>query len=291
MKWDRRTWWRSTAWPPSRRGTATRSPCCNRRRGSSRCASARTGRFPPGAKSLAVTLPQPQASAPASAIIAVLPADNVELIPDNKAMVGLVRQQVAAPLELPPRQQEPLFYRNEASQAVFAAELRRHAQRISVDVGQPASCWRSKAAGWSRSWPTWFPTSRSIISCWRFPASLAGSGRLELFQQDQPVAAVALAGKRRRPGGAGADEDCPAEGVHRAVPVDGPLPAGPAKAGGRRSHAAERAAADARRRRTGRQQAVRQRGGGTPRGSPPRAVDGGGSGGRVAGGRAAAACN
>ena len=57
--------------------------------------------IPPGATSLAVTLPQPQASAPESALIAVLPADNVELIPNSKAMVGLVRQQVAAPLELP----------------------------------------------------------------------------------------------------------------------------------------------------------------------------------------------
>ena len=102
--------------------------------GAVRGASARPSADSAGGHVAGRTLPQPQASAPESALIAVLPADNVELIPNSKAMVGLVRQQVAAPLELPPREQEPLFYRNEASKAVFAAELRRHARRIRVDV-------------------------------------------------------------------------------------------------------------------------------------------------------------
>ena len=38
------------------------------------------------------------------------------------------------PWNLPPRQQEPLVYRGEPGKAVFAADLRRHAQRIRVDA-------------------------------------------------------------------------------------------------------------------------------------------------------------
>jgi hypothetical protein len=88
----------------------------------------------PAAKSLSLVLPQPQASAPAAAVVAILPADNIELLPDSQAITGLLRQQVAVPLELPVRQQEPLFYRSDAPKAVFAAELRRHQQRITAAV-------------------------------------------------------------------------------------------------------------------------------------------------------------
>ena len=67
-------------------------------------------------------------------MVAVLPADNVEIVPDSQATTGLLRQQVAVPLELPLRQQEPLFYRSDAPRAVFAAEMRRHRQKITASV-------------------------------------------------------------------------------------------------------------------------------------------------------------
>jgi hypothetical protein len=85
------------------------------------------------AKSLRIPLPEPQAGAPATAVLVVLSADNVELIPNGDAMTGLFRQQGTIPMELPKRQQEPLFYLGEAK-SVFAADLRRHARQISVDV-------------------------------------------------------------------------------------------------------------------------------------------------------------
>jgi hypothetical protein len=90
--------------------------------------------LPPDGRSLSLTLPQPQASAPAAAVVAVLPADNVEILPDTQATTGLLLQQAAVPLELPPRHQEPLFYRSDAPKAVFAAELRRHEQKITAGV-------------------------------------------------------------------------------------------------------------------------------------------------------------
>jgi hypothetical protein len=147
--------------------------------------------IPAGSQTLSVTLPQPQATAPASAIIAVLPADNVELLPDNKAMAGLVRQQLAAPLELPPRQQEPLFYRNEGGQAVFAADLRRHPQRISVEsAGHVVLDEQGARVEQNLDYlVSYEPVDHLLVEV---PRGLAGASRLELFQQDQPAAAVAL---------------------------------------------------------------------------------------------------
>ena len=189
MKSDRKTWCWLTAW--SRQAWASaRSPWCNRRRGNSRSASAATGRSPPAPRRLRSHC-RSRRPAPASAIIAVLPADNVELLPDNKAMVGLVRQQLAAPLELPSRQQEPLFYRNEGGQAVFAADLRRHAQRISVEsAGHVDLDEQGARVEQNLTYQVSYePVDHFLLEV---PRSLAGTNRLELLQQDQAVTAVAL---------------------------------------------------------------------------------------------------
>ena len=90
--------------------------------------------IPAGAKSLAVPLPQPRSHAASPAAVAVVPADNVEVLPNAAAMEGLVRQQTEPPMKLPERQQEALFYRGTGAAAMFAADLRVHSQRISVDV-------------------------------------------------------------------------------------------------------------------------------------------------------------
>ena len=90
--------------------------------------------IPAGAKSLAAPLPQPRSHAASPAAVAVVPADNVEVLPNAAAMEGLVRQQTELPLKLPERQQQALFYRGSGAAATFAADLRVHSQRISVDV-------------------------------------------------------------------------------------------------------------------------------------------------------------
>ena len=64
-----------------------------------------------GAKSLSVALPQPHAGTSSPASLAVLAADNVELIPNKQAIEGLVQQRLAPAMKLPERQQDPLFYR------------------------------------------------------------------------------------------------------------------------------------------------------------------------------------
>ena len=71
-------------------------------------------------------------SSPAS--LAVLAADNVELIPNKQAIEGLVQQRIAPAMKLPERQQDPLFYRGTMGPATFSADFRLHGQRITVDV-------------------------------------------------------------------------------------------------------------------------------------------------------------
>ncbi|MBN2022415.1 MAG: hypothetical protein JW809_06430 [Pirellulales bacterium] len=81
-----------------------------------------------------LTFPEPRTGAPGPAGVAILPADNVRLVPDDDATMGLSRQETPPPVDLPKRRQPPLFYRGEIGRAVFVAEHSVHAQAISVGV-------------------------------------------------------------------------------------------------------------------------------------------------------------
>lgn len=142
-------------------------------------------------KTVSVTLPQPQASAPASALVVVSPADNIELIPNSKGTVGLLRQPGTAAMDLPPRQQEPLVYRSEAARAMFSASLRRHAQRISVDIASQVNL---DGAGGTVQQKFAYqiahePTDHVTLTV---PRALAGPGRIELKVDDQSVTPIAM---------------------------------------------------------------------------------------------------
>ena len=147
--------------------------------------------LPAEAKSFSVALPQPQASAPAAAVVAVLPADNVEILPDSQATTGLLRQQAAVPLDLPARQQEPLFYRSDAPKAVFAAELHRHRQKITAGVAsrvtlEPGGGRVEQKFAYSIAYE---PTDYFLLEV---PRELGGKGRLVLSYEDQVLAPVVL---------------------------------------------------------------------------------------------------
>ena len=88
----------------------------------------------PGEKNVSFELPRPQADTPHQVLLAVVPADNVELLADPEATIGLSSQAVKPSLKLPDRQQDPLFYRSEGPQARFTAALVVHSQSIAVDV-------------------------------------------------------------------------------------------------------------------------------------------------------------
>jgi hypothetical protein len=95
--------------------------------------------IPPGSKDLKFSLPQPEADSLGPASLVVLPADNVEITPNGQEMPGLSLQQVPPQMQLPPRQQEPLFYRGDAAKAVFAGSFRIHPRSVTVDVHTQAS--------------------------------------------------------------------------------------------------------------------------------------------------------
>ena len=109
----------------------------------------------PGTGSLRVALPRPEADSLSPAVVAVWPADNVELTPDGKATVGLeptpeatvgpVRHQGVPPKEIRKGQQDPLLYRGEGGDAVFAAGFEVREREIAVDVTSEITLSEDKA--------------------------------------------------------------------------------------------------------------------------------------------------
>lgn len=147
------------------------------------------------AKSFSIALPQPQATRgappPAAAVVAVLPADNVEIVPSPARTTGMLRQQAPMMLDLPLRQQEPLFYRTDASKAVFTAELRRHHRRTTAAVSSQVVL-SSNGGRVEQKFSysiAYEPTDYLLL---QVPRELAGSGRLELSCEDQPLVPVPL---------------------------------------------------------------------------------------------------
>lgn len=87
-----------------------------------------------GAETLSVTLPRPEAKASTRAMVAVLPADNVELTIADSDLQGLEKEPFPPQVELPRRQQSPLFFRerSDARSAVLGAALRLRERAVSV---------------------------------------------------------------------------------------------------------------------------------------------------------------
>jgi len=98
----------------------------------------------PGTESLRVAVPRPEADSLSPAVVAVWPADNVELTPDGKATVGLeptpeatvgpVRPPGTPAEEVRRGRQDPFLYRGEGGDAVFAAGFEVKKREITVDV-------------------------------------------------------------------------------------------------------------------------------------------------------------
>ncbi|MDR0705278.1 MAG: hypothetical protein LBF88_09855 [Planctomycetaceae bacterium] len=115
-----------------------------------------------GKQRLVVPLPQPLVTWSEPAPVVIVPADNVEVIPidedsdsglfspeyesasgsgaDNaapKRTVGLTRRSRRSQtirIDIPDRQQEPLFYRTEPVEAIFVADIRYHRQKITTTM-------------------------------------------------------------------------------------------------------------------------------------------------------------
>lgn len=142
----------------------------------------------PAASSLSLALPRPHANSLGSAAVVVLPADNIELLPDSKGTVGLVRQQVPPPLKLPARQRPPLFYRGETAKAVFAADRIVHPQSITVDVsGNVLLIGPEKRVEQKFVYTIAHKPVETLTL--EVPQALAGPGTVQVLHEGQPVAA------------------------------------------------------------------------------------------------------
>ncbi len=88
----------------------------------------------PGTESIRLDLPRPRADTVSSAPVAVWPADNVVLAPDEKSSTGLVRQQTPAAKALRESRQDALTYRAQGGDAVFVSGFEIRRQEIGVEV-------------------------------------------------------------------------------------------------------------------------------------------------------------
>lgn len=87
-----------------------------------------------GSGAVSITLPRPEAKAATRPVVAVLPADNVELTIADTDLQGLEKEPFPPQVELPRRQQSPLFFRerSDVKSAVLGAALRLRERAVSV---------------------------------------------------------------------------------------------------------------------------------------------------------------
>lgn len=146
--------------------------------------------MPKKAGRIEIALPEPQADTFGPAVLAVSPADNVELTPASPSMKGLVRESVPPQWKMPERQQPPLFYRGDGPKTVFAADFRIHTRQIrcsvssTVDFAKPGGE-VDQAILWNISYE---PADALTLLV---PRPLAHSDTLQILYQGRPLAATA----------------------------------------------------------------------------------------------------
>lgn len=96
-----------------------------------------------GADAIEFTLPRPRADNLGQAELVVLSADNVELVPNETEVFGLVRRPVPPTTVLPYHQHEPLSYRSASAGARFAAMFHVDTRRVTSHVKSIVSLARS----------------------------------------------------------------------------------------------------------------------------------------------------
>jgi len=138
-----------------------------------------------GATSIELPLPRPAASSVSSALLQVLPADNVELRENVAGIAGLV---AAPPLESVVARQGSLAYRTEGDQAVFAATLSVREQEISVEAATDVTI-SEEAVTVSEvlTYDVKYEPVDTLLL--RVPSELAQTETLELTVDGEPVAA------------------------------------------------------------------------------------------------------
>jgi hypothetical protein len=93
----------------------------------------------PDVSSLSLPLPRPEANYVGPATVTIVPANNVELIPDLDKMSGLIRETGELSAEPADFQRDPFYYRGETAEMVFAADVKVHDRSVTIDVSSEVS--------------------------------------------------------------------------------------------------------------------------------------------------------
>jgi len=140
---------------------------------------------------LEFSLPKPQVDSSGPLAIVLAPADNILLIPDDKATKGMTRQPVASTLSLPKLQQDPLQYRGDSLDASFAADLRVLSRKISAESVSKIEL-KNGTGSYEQNLSYTIlnePTDHFDVI---LPRGLFESGMLEFLLGDSPLQAVIL---------------------------------------------------------------------------------------------------
>jgi hypothetical protein len=140
------------------------------------------------AAGFSVALPAPQVLSPGPAILAVVPADNVELTPDEDSIQGLTRRQIAPPMKLPERRQDALYYRGEGKNAVFAARMRVHPRRVTLDAANYVHL-ETDSAKVTQKFAYTIAYEAADHLLLDVPPALAGPNRMEILHNGKPLTA------------------------------------------------------------------------------------------------------
>lgn len=144
--------------------------------------------LPSSSSSLAVTLPRAEAKTMAPATVVVVPADNVELTVDEAGLQGLERESVPPAVDLPARQQPPLFFRerSDSKPSVFAAALKTRTRALALSLANSVHLDAARIRVDQR-WSVrilYEPLKNLLLDV---PAPVLATGKLRILAGDQPL--------------------------------------------------------------------------------------------------------
>ncbi len=137
---------------------------------------------------ISIALPRPEAKASTRAIVAVVPADNVELTIADSDQQDLEREPFPPPLELPVRQQTPQFLRerSDVKSAVLGATLRLRARAVSVAARVRVQAERDRLhVRQQLNYRIAYEPLRALEL--RVPRAVLASGTLTILTEDQAL--------------------------------------------------------------------------------------------------------
>jgi hypothetical protein len=120
--------------PLNSRGTSTIVPLTKPTTGEIELSLKAHRNLPAATSRLEVSMPQPAADVVGPALVVLLPADNVRLRAREDELQGMVHPSVTPRLNLPVREQAPLIYRDEQTQATFVGDLELLPQVIRAGI-------------------------------------------------------------------------------------------------------------------------------------------------------------